>query len=99
MHFMVLAFDFPGDEGAALRDRARPAHGAAIRQLWDDGRVVLGAGIYDDEGVIRGSLVVVDYESRKDVDDYLATEPFVTEGVWERIEVHQLFVPDFYLQR
>jgi uncharacterized protein len=96
---MVLAFDVQGDDGVARRDSARPAHGAAIRQLWEDGRVVLGAGIFDDAGVIRGSLVVVDYESRQAVDDYLATEPFVTEGVWERIEVHQLFVPDFYLQR
>ena len=96
---MVLAFDTPDDEGLARRDGARPAHGASIRQLWEEGRVVLGAGIFDDAGVIRGSLVVVDYESRQDVDDYLATEPFVTEGVWERIEVHQLFVPDFYIQR
>jgi hypothetical protein len=96
---MVLAFDTPGEDGLARRDGARPSHGASIRQLWEDGRVVLGAGILDDAGVIRGSLVVVDYPSRQDVDAYLATEPFVTEGVWERIEVHQLFVPDFYLQR
>jgi uncharacterized protein len=99
VHFLVLAFDTPGEDGVARRDGARSAHNASIRHLWEEGRVSFGAGILDDAGVVRGSLVVVDYPSRVEVDDYLATEPFATEGVWDRIEVHPLFVPDFYLKR
>lgn len=99
MHFLVLAWDGPGDESVARRDAARPAHSSSIRELWEQGRVVLGAGILDDAKVVRGSLVVVDYPSREDVDGYLATEPFATEGVWDRVEVHPLYLPDFYLQR
>ena len=99
MQYLVLAFDTPGQDGVARRDVARSAHKASIRHLWEEGRVAFGAGILDDAGVVRGSLVVVDYPSRADVDHYLATEPFATGGVWERIEVHPLFVPDFYLQR
>jgi hypothetical protein len=90
MQYLVLAFDTPGQDGVARRDVARSAHNASIRHLWEEGRVAFGAGILDDAGVVRGSLVVV---------HYLATEPFATGGVWERIEVHPLFVPDFYLQR
>ena len=56
-------------------------------------------GILDDGGVIRGSLVVVDYPSRDDVDAYLADEPFATDGVWDRVEVHPLRVGDIYLQK
>lgn len=97
MHFLVVAWDSPVD-GEARRTAARPAHGESIRQLWEEGRVVLGAGIQDDAGVIRGSLVIVDYPTRDDVDAYLANEPFVTEGVWDRIEVHPLWIPDFYLR-
>ena len=58
---------------------------------------MLGAGILDDDGKIRGSLVIVEYPSRADVDTYLLSEPFVTQAVWERIEVHPVWVPDFYL--
>ena len=87
MHFLVLAWDAPNEEGVARRDATRAAHTASIYELWEQGHVVLGAGILDDDGVIRGSLVVVDYPSRPDVDGYLSTEPFATEGVWEQVEV------------
>jgi len=98
VHFLVQAWDAP-DDGGARRDAARPAHAQSIRELWEQGRVVLGAGILDDAGAVCGSLVIVDYPSRGEVDTYLATEPFVTEGVWDRVEVHPLWVPDFYLKR
>jgi uncharacterized protein YciI len=97
MQFMVLAWDFAGEVGVAKRDAARPAHGESIRALWEQGRVVLGAGILDDDGKPRGSLVIVDYPTRADVDTYLQSEPFVTQSVWEQIEVHPVWVPDFYL--
>jgi uncharacterized protein YciI len=98
MHFLVQAWDVQGD-GGARRDAARPAHAQSIKELWEQGRVVLGAGILDDAGAVAGSLVIVDYASREEVETYLATEPFMTEGVWERVEVHPLRVPDFYLKR
>jgi uncharacterized protein YciI len=96
---MVLAWDVAGQEGTSRRDGARAAHTTSIRALWDQGHVILGAGILDDEGVVRGSLVVVDYDDRSGVDSYLGSEPFVQADVWERIEVHPLRVPDFYLDR
>jgi hypothetical protein len=99
VHFLILAWDVEGDEGLARRDAARPAHGHSIRTQWEQGHVVLGAGILDDESTVRGSLVVVDYPTREDVDAYLASEPFVTESVWARVEVHPLFLPDFYLRK
>jgi uncharacterized protein len=98
VHFLVLAWDVQAD-GEARRDAARPAHTQSIRALWEEGRVVLGAGILDDAGAVRGSLVVVDYPDREAVDSYLAGEPFVTQGVWDRVEVHPLRLPDFYLKR
>ena len=99
MQFMVMAWDVPGDEGTRRRDATRAEHTASIRALWEAGRVVLGAGILDEEGAVRGSLVVVDYEDRAGVDGYLASEPFVSAAVWDRIEVHPLRVPDHYLAR
>ncbi len=99
MHFLVLAWDVAGEDGVARRDATRAAHATSIRGLFDEGRVVLGAGLLDDAGTVRGSIVVVDYPDRDSVEQYLANEPFVTQGVWERVEVHPLRLPDFYLQR
>jgi uncharacterized protein YciI len=96
---MVLAWDGAGEEAVARRDAWRAAHMESITALFQQGRVVLGAGILDDDGVVRGSLVVTDYPDRADVDGYLASEPFQTEGVWDRVEVYPLRLPEMYLRR
>src|SRR6202043_2855288 len=94
--FMVLAWDVPGESGVARRDELRAAHMDGITERFHDGSVILGAGIYDDASVVRGSVVILDCESRADVDSYLGTEPFQIGGLWDRVEVHELKVPDMY---
>jgi uncharacterized protein len=96
--FMVLAWDVPGESGVALRDELRAAHMDTISARFRDGSVILGAGIYDDSSVVRGSLVVLDCESRAFVDSYLESEPFQIGGLWERVEVHELKMPEMYLE-
>jgi uncharacterized protein YciI len=95
---MVLAWDKTDEDGVARRDANRAAHGETITALHAAGSVPLGAGIYDDEGVIRGSLIVMDLPDRAAVDAYLASEPFQTAGVWGSVEVHPLRVPPMYLE-
>lgn len=99
MHFMVLAYDGTDEGAKGRRDAARPDHAASIKALYEAGRVILGAGIRDDNGNIIGSLVVTDHESRDDVDAYVANEPFTTARVWERVEIHPIGVGDIYLQK
>jgi uncharacterized protein YciI len=96
---MVLAWDVLGESGIALRDELRPAHMESITARFHDGSVILGAGIYDDSGVVRGSVVVLDCENSASVDSYLESEPFQIGGLWQRVEVHELKVPDMYLER
>jgi hypothetical protein len=95
---MVLAWDVPDDSGVALRDKLRPEHTDTITARFHEGSVLLGAGIYDDAGVVCGSVVIMDCESRASVDAYLQSEPFATGGLWERVEVHELKLPDMYLE-
>ena len=99
MKFSVIAWDVRGPEGVALRDEFRDAHMEMITRRFEAGEVVLGAGFYDDEGRVRGSLVVLDLPSRADVDAYLEEEPFMTHGLWATVEVNELKIPDFYLER
>jgi uncharacterized protein len=99
VHFMVLAWDKTDEGGVSRRDAARAAHTKTITALHEAGSVALGAGILDDAGVVRGSLIVMDFPDRAAVDEYLASEPFQTAGVWESVEVHPLRVPPMYLSR
>jgi uncharacterized protein YciI len=49
--------------------------------------VLVGGAILSDAGEMIGSMVLVDFADRKDVDAWLAGDPYVTEGVWREIEV------------
>ena len=36
---------------------------------------------------MKGSVLILDFEDRAALDDYLKNEPYVVERVWEKIEV------------
>jgi len=48
--------------------------------------------LLDDEGKMKGSALIMDFESRKELDDYIANEPYVVENVWEKIEIEPINV-------
>jgi uncharacterized protein len=87
MQFLVMAKD-GSDEGALeRRKRTRPTHLAAIGPLVDAGNVLVGGAILDDAGDMVGSMLLVDFPDRSEVDAWLGADPYVTEGVWREIEV------------
>ena len=98
MKFMVTAWDVPGEAGLNLRNALRAADTDTIAARYRQGMVLMGAGIYDEAGVVRGSVIIMDCESRAGIDSYLETEPFQTGGLWERVEVREIMVPDMYLE-
>jgi uncharacterized protein YciI len=87
MTWLVLAFDGT-DAGAPMRRMAaRDAHVAFITAEAGAGRLLLGLPLHDEHGHSLGSMMAIAGE-RAALDDYLAAEPFATQGVWRRIETH-----------
>lgn len=81
MLFVIIGHDAP--DGAQKRPAVRPAHLEHLRPLSDAGRVKL-AGPFLDK---TGSLIVVDAESLAEVWALVARDPYVTEGVFNRVDV------------
>ncbi|MCB0325322.1 MAG: hypothetical protein KDD69_17185 [Bdellovibrionales bacterium] len=87
MQFLVLGYDGK-DEGAIDRRMAvREAHLALGDTMRSAGQMLYAAAMLTEEGVMCGSMIVLDVASRAAVDEWLAKEPYVTGKVWERIEV------------
>ena len=83
MQFMIRAYDGPNMLDRRLA--VRPRHLEGMKRL---GRqIICAGGILDNEGKMKGSVLVLEFESRAALDDYLAVEPYVTEGVWDKVEV------------
>ena len=87
MQFIVLGRDGT-DEGAKERRlKARQAHIDMGEELRQAGNMWYGAALLDDDGNMSGSMIFVDFQSRKELDEWLEKEPYVIGDVWRKIEI------------
>ena len=41
---------------------------------------------------MKGSVLIMDFEDRASLDEYLDSEPYIREKVWEKVEVESMNV-------
>ena len=88
MQFIITAYDGEGMLDKRMEVRSRHLEG--IERIRE--HVICAGGLLDDEGKMKGSVLIMEYESREQLDEYLAGEPYVQEHVWQRIEVERMNV-------
>lgn len=87
MQFLVTAYDGKDPEALSRRMAAREAHLEGGKKMRDAGTMLFGAALLDAEGKMIGSAMLVEFESRADVDAWLARDPYTTGGVWQEVSV------------
>lgn len=85
--FVIIAYDAKDEGASARRMAAREAHTQAMAQARANGNIICGAALLDDAGKMIGSNVIVNYPSRKELDEWLSVEPYVIGRVWENITI------------
>ena len=88
MQFVVKAYD--GKGMLEKRMEVRPRHLEGMNKLGK--HIVCAGGLLDDEGKMKGSVLILDFPDRSALDEYLGKEPYVLEKVWEKIEVEVMNV-------
>ena len=88
MQFLITAYD--GENMLDARMAVRPQHLEGMKTLGD--RVICAGGLLDEEGKMKGSALVVEFEDRAAVDEYLRNEPYVVNNVWQKITVERMNV-------
>lgn len=78
MQFLVIGKDAKDKNAKARRLAARPAHIALGEKLVKKGNVWFGAALTDEKGEMIGSAFFMNFLSRKELDEYLTIEPYVT---------------------
>jgi uncharacterized protein YciI len=91
MLYAIIAEDVP--DSLAKRMAARPEHLARLKQLQDEGRLLL-AGPFPaidstDPGPagFTGSLIVAEFLSLEDAHAWAAADPFSSTGVFNHVTV------------
>jgi hypothetical protein len=92
MQFVITAYDAKDGEALSRRMAARPAHLAGMQKMKEIGSVVCAGGMKNEEGKPIGSVLVLELDSRAALDDYLASEPYVLNKVWQDITVEDFNV-------
>ena len=83
MQFLIKAYD--GPNMLEKRMAVRPRHLEGMKAL---GRqIIVAGGLLDERGKMKGSALVMDFPDRAALDEYLNHEPYVVEGIWQKIEV------------
>lgn len=90
--FCILAHDKPDAAAPARRQAARGAHFHRARLAVDRGQVHFAGSMLAEDGTMRTSILIVDFPTRAALDAWLAEEPYVLNGAWERTEAAPLFV-------
>ena len=87
MQFLLLAHDGTDTEAPARRAEVRPEHLEKISDLKKNGEVLFGGAILDENGNMKGSMVLYEVPDRETLDKRLKDEPYITAGVWKKIEI------------
>jgi uncharacterized protein YciI len=88
MQFIITARD--GENMLAKRMEVRPRHLENMERMKE--HIVCAGGLLDEEGKMAGSVLILDFASRGELDAYLAEEPYVKEGVWRQVDVQPMNV-------
>lgn len=54
--------------------------------------MICAGSLLDGEGKMKGSVLIMDFDSQELLDEYLNDEPYLTEHVWEKVEVERMNV-------
>ena len=89
----ILVLPDDPDAIAAMLDKrmeVRPLHLEGMERLKE--HLIAAGGMLDDEGKLKGSVLIMEFQNREELDEYLTNEIYVTEHVWEKITVERMNV-------
>lgn len=108
MQFLIIGKDGDDEDAMSRRLASREAHIALGNKMEEDGTRWYGAVLYNDAGKMNGSMAVLDFQTEKELEDYLSIEPYIIGNVWKTIEVNKCNIKnpwkfnrdkDFFLKR
>ena len=94
MQFLVIGKDGKDEKAIERRMAVREAHLKLGDEMEASGNRWYGCVMLDDDGKMIGSMAVMDFPSEKEVQEWLAREPYVVGKVWETVEVCKCNVKD-----
>lgn len=87
MQFILIAWDGEDSEALDRRMKVRQNHLDNIEIMKKSGEFIFGGAILDDSGKMIGSTILYELPDRKTLDERLKDEPYLTNGVWKKVDI------------
>ncbi len=87
MQFIVTGYDGNDDKALERRLNAREAHLNMVDEMIEKGHCLYAVAILDENGNMRGSVIVLEFASRDQLDTWLKVEPYMVNNVWQKVEI------------
>lgn len=87
LQFFVTAYDGTDAEAPQRRHASKEAHVKLGHEMIRSGNILFSTAVLNDEEEVIGSMRVMQFESRSQLDEWLENEPYVREGVWKDVDV------------
>ena len=97
MQFILIAHDYK-DGGLERRLKVRDQHVAMGDEMKAAGNYHMGVALLDENGKMCGSVMILEYPSRKELDEWLKNEPYILNKVWETWDIKECKIGPSFLK-
>lgn len=98
MQYLVIAYDGKDEEAMTRRLAVREQHLKGVEGMFREGKHLYGAAILDEKEKMIGSMMVVNFSTREELDQWLSEEPYVVGDVWKEIEIKPCKVAPTFME-
>ncbi|KAA8669678.1 YciI family protein [Clostridium sp. HV4-5-A1G] len=99
MQYIVIAYDGTGEKVTKRRLAVREQHLKIVEENFKAGRQIYGGAILDDNKKMIGSMMVMNYENREALNKWMETEPYISEKVWDKIEIQSFSTASIFMDK
>lgn len=92
MYFVITALDYENQLEKRLANRE--THLVELKAAIKKGLIISAGAITNDNGDMIGSSIHANFESRDELDQWLANEPYARNGVWESVDIRTINLVD-----
>jgi uncharacterized protein len=92
--YVIIARDGQDDAALERRMTTRPIHLEGARKLKANHNFVLGGAMLNEAGQMKGSVMILQFETEDQFQHWYKNEPYITNGVWQTIEVQPFRIAD-----
>ena len=85
--YLITAYDGTHENAFDHRMNVRPYHLEGVKKMKENGNFILGGAILNDEGKMIGSTMILQFEDPKELQNWMDSEPYIQQKVWEKFDV------------